>query len=179
MQLYTIEDTNNKCHEIILSNHSIFTSYESFVGLKHNDILILNENYIGYSATTGRHIHSIKQEYNYKLILTVEAETFTRYIRLLETDPARLETLISELETKAIFEEADLQSIKDNKTPSYSTIKSNRRETLKTRDKIIYCCVAELSGIQYNIIETVDKKERLISRKVKLDPYYKLLTRNQ
>lgn len=55
-------------------NNCIVKCYESLIGLISSDELLINEDYIGYSSTTTKHINYVGREYGLTIRIVNKSE---------------------------------------------------------------------------------------------------------
>lgn len=177
MEFFVIENTNNKCHEIRFISNSVFTSYNTNVALKVQDILLINKYYHNYSNTTNRHLIAIENEYIYSNILYITNDLFNELIFLLEEDKEQLYKKVQELETRNKYQLKDMETIKAGEIPPITDTGTPEIKELKTRTKRINRHTTP-RGIKFQVVETWKKgkentndKKNLIRFKVKLEKY--------
>lgn len=181
MELYTIEGSNNKLHEIRTNDTSIFISYSSKVAIftpADNGTLFINRYYKHYSHTTDRHFKLMEDEYFIKNIIYLTVEEFNELLIFVETDPETFNKLTDEIITKYNYEVEHLQRIKTGNLNNIPPIKESttiKDTSLKTRNKIINKNTTT-TGIKFQIVHTETKTGRLINTKMKLDNNYNLLS---
>ena len=177
MEFFIIEGTNNKCHEIKFIGNSIFTSYNTNVALKVDDILLINKYYQNYSHTTNCHLRVIENEYYYTDILYINNDLFNKLIFLLENDKEALYRKVQELETRNKYQIKEMETIKTGEMPPIRETAPQEIQELKTRTKKINHHITP-TGLKFQVIETWKKgkentndKRNLINFKVKLEKY--------
>lgn len=177
MDFYIIENSNNKLHEIVINETSIFISYTTPVCLYHAGTFIINSYYKNYSHTTNRHLNLCQEEYKAEDIIYVNNDMFNKLLFRLEHDPESFKRTYETLFYTYEKEKDHLQRIRNNDLNNMPPVTTStlEKQELKTRNKNIDHATTT-TGVKFKVITTYDKKGNLLKESMKLDKNYNLLS---
>lgn len=172
-------ETNDNTDELLIS-------YYAPVGIRHDNMVLFNEFYYGYSATTNRHMNAFSN-YNDNIIF-VSRSVFVELLSMFRRNKD-MSVMVGILAAKKDLNLKIMDTLKNDKPNNFIefkhlledknishmdlNIKNNGhvKKELKTRDKILINVTLN-ETIRLIYTKTFNKKDKLINESLKMNKSY-------